>query len=100
MIPRVSQPRMAAALATARMTALSPGQSPPPVTMPIFLFMGIQVRFVSELTTAADRCHARTLLGDQSEDTSQHCLKSTNRRSAAVPQRPAAAQTKVAATLD
>ena len=35
----VSQPRLAAALATARITAFSPGQSPPPVTMPIRSFM-------------------------------------------------------------
>src|SRR5512147_2209463 len=37
MIPRVSQPRLAAAFTTARITALRPGQSPPPVTMPIVL---------------------------------------------------------------
>jgi len=41
MMPMVSQLRMAAALATPRMTALRPGQSPPPVTMPIFLFMAM-----------------------------------------------------------
>ena len=35
MMPIASQPRWAAALATARITALSPGQSPPPVTTPI-----------------------------------------------------------------
>ena len=35
----VSQPRCAAALATERITALRPGQSPPPMTTPILLLM-------------------------------------------------------------
>src|SRR5215831_9636241 len=34
-----SHPRFAAALATARITAFKPGQSPPPVTTPIRLLM-------------------------------------------------------------
>src|SRR5262245_28757624 len=34
-----SQPRFAEALAIARITAFKPGQSPPPVTMPIRLVM-------------------------------------------------------------
>src|SRR5436190_11542145 len=38
-MPMVSHPRWSADFATARMTALSPGQSPPPVTTPIFLLM-------------------------------------------------------------
>jgi hypothetical protein len=33
--PIGSQPRLAAALATARITAFRPGQSPPPVTIPM-----------------------------------------------------------------
>src|SRR5262249_50069588 len=36
-MPMQSQPRMAEVLATARMTAFKPGQSPPPVTTPIRL---------------------------------------------------------------
>src|SRR6516165_10407427 len=35
-MPSVSQPRIVAALATARMTVFKPGQSPPPVAIPIF----------------------------------------------------------------
>src|SRR5262245_47748371 len=38
-MPRVSQPRIPAALAAARMTAFRPGQSPPPVTIPMRLLM-------------------------------------------------------------
>src|SRR6266513_6069343 len=34
-----SQPRLAEAFATARITAFKPGQSPPPVTTPIRLLM-------------------------------------------------------------
>jgi hypothetical protein len=37
MMPIVSQPRWVAALATERITAFRPGQSPPPVTTPILL---------------------------------------------------------------
>src|SRR4051794_16441626 len=40
-MPSVSHPRMAAALAAARITAFRPGQSPPPVTMPIFFFIQV-----------------------------------------------------------
>jgi hypothetical protein len=39
MMPMVSQPRLVAVLATARVTAFKPGQSPPPVTMPIFIYL-------------------------------------------------------------
>src|SRR5687768_8426702 len=39
MMPTASQPRCAAAFATDRITAFNPGQSPPPVTMPILLLM-------------------------------------------------------------
>src|SRR5438034_8754878 len=38
-MPMHSQPRLAEAFATARMTAFRPGQSPPPVTTPIRLLM-------------------------------------------------------------
>src|SRR5688572_7804186 len=38
-MPTDSHPRLWAAFATARITALRPGQSPPPVTMPIFLLI-------------------------------------------------------------
>src|SRR5262245_39262582 len=38
-MPTHSQPRVRAAFAVARMTAFSPGQSPPPVTTPIFVMM-------------------------------------------------------------
>jgi hypothetical protein len=37
--PATSQPRRAEALTTARITALRPGQSPPPVRMPIFFLI-------------------------------------------------------------
>src|SRR5436190_22754566 len=36
-----SQPRLAEAFATARITAFKPGQSPPPVTTPIRLLLGL-----------------------------------------------------------
>src|SRR5947208_16768438 len=38
-MPMHSQPRLAEAFATARMTAFKPGQSPPPMTTPIRLLM-------------------------------------------------------------
>src|SRR5690349_17025590 len=62
-----SQPRLAAAFATARMTALSPGQSPPPVTTPIRLLMRLlfglcrkpgRAVFTDQRKTLIDRIHA------------------------------------------
>ena len=54
-------PRLAAALATARITAFSPGQSPPPVTMPmrsliIFLVVGLVFQSSPHDSRVEDRC--------------------------------------------
>src|SRR5574339_323401 len=42
--PTMVTPALYADLTTARMTALRPGASPPPVNTPIFLIVGIQQR--------------------------------------------------------
>ena len=47
-----SQPRLAEAFATARITAFNPGQSPPPVTTPIRLLMWLLYCLRSQPFTA------------------------------------------------
>src|SRR3954467_2227704 len=55
-----SQPRLAEAFATARITAFKPGQSPPPVTTPIRLLMWLLYCLCGQPGAAvfADECDA------------------------------------------
>jgi hypothetical protein len=59
---------LAAVLATARITAFKPGQSPPPVTMPIFIipcYRQMDVETLSKIGIACQKVeyHGNTTLG-------------------------------------